>query len=172
MDVWDVIKNRRSIRSFDSARVNDEILKKLVLEAGIWAPSGNSQAWRFIIVNDSKILNKVKAVSPGLLGDPSALIVVCHDLDYALKVGGEMGVSKASFIDTGVAAENIMLAAYALGLGTCPIASFNPEAIQTILGLPEKIFPQLLIAVGIPSNIPNAPRRNYNVFWFNLYGKD
>lgn len=169
MDLWTAIKNRRSIRKFTAGPVEDRILKDLILEAGIWAPTGNAQGWRFIVINNPKILNKIRSVSPGLLGIPSAVIVVCHDLAYALKTGGELGVKNASLMDTAMAAQNIMLAAYASGLGTCPVASFNPKAVQKILGLPEHIYPQLLITVGIPSEIPLPPKRNFDVIWFNSY---
>jgi nitroreductase len=171
MDLWTAIKNRRCIRKFTTDPVEDRILKQLILEAGIWAPMGNAQLWRFIVVNNLKILNKIRSVSPGLIGIPSAVIVICQDLDYALKPGGEIGenIKNVSLMDTAMAAQNIMLAAHASGLGTCPVGSFNPEAIQKILGLPEHIFPQLLITVGIPGEIPPAPKRNLDVIWFNSY---
>ncbi|MGB6371342.1 MAG: nitroreductase family protein [Atribacterota bacterium] len=170
MDIWTAIKNRRSIRNFTAAPLEEKDLRDLILKAGIWAPSGgNAQAWRFIVITDQKILNKLKLVSPGLLGAPQAVIVVCQDLVYALEKGGELGVKTLSLMDTAMAAQNIMLAAYAVGLGTCPIASFHPEAVQKIIGLPEHIYPQLLITVGVPSEIPPAPRRNFDVIWFNYY---
>jgi len=171
VDLWTAIKNRRSIRNFTSDQVEEGILKQLILEAGIWAPMGNPQLWRFIIVNNLKIINKIRSVSPGLIGIPSAVIVICQDLGYALKQGGEIGenIKNVSLMDTAMAAQNIMLAAYASGLGTCPVGSFNPEAIQKILDLPEHISPQLLITVGIPGKIPTAPKRNLDVIWFNSY---
>ncbi|RIE16873.1 nitroreductase family protein [Candidatus Cryosericum septentrionale] len=173
MDIWTAIKNRRSIRKFTDDPVEDKVLKNLVLEAGIWSPSGgNAQSWRFLVITDPKILNKLKLVSPGLLGTPNSVIVICQDLAYALKKGGELGVKILSLMDTAMAAQNIMLAAYAVGLGTCPIASFHPEAVQKITGLPVHIYPQLLISVGFPGENPPAPRRNPNVIWFNSYADE
>jgi len=170
MDVWAAIRNRRSIRKFTDDPVEDKVLKNLVLEAGIWAPSGgNAQAWRFLVITDPKILHKVKLVSPGLLGTFTSVIVVCQDLAHALEKGGELGVKTLSLMDTAMAAQNIMLAAYAVGLGTCPIASFHSEAIQKITGLPAHIHPQLLISVGFPGENPPAPRRRPDVIWFNSY---
>jgi nitroreductase len=173
MDIWTAIKNRRSIRKFSPDPVEERVLKDLVLEAGIWAPSGgNAQAWRFFVISDPKILSRLKLVSPGLLGAPGAVIIICQDLAYALEKGGELGVKTLSLMDTAMAAQNIMLAAYAVGLGTCPIASFHPEAVQKITGLPAHIYPQLLISVGSPSEIPPAPRRNPNVIWLNSYADE
>jgi len=171
MDIWTAIKNRRSIRHFTADPLEEEELRDLILKAGVWAPSGgNAQTWRFIVITDQKILNKLKLVSPGLLGTPQAVIVVCQDLVYALEKGGELGVKVLSLMDTAMAAQNIMLAAYTVGLGTCPIASFHPEAVQRIIGLPVHIHPQLLISVGFPKeDNPPIPRRNSNIIWFNSY---
>ena len=170
MDIWTAIKNRRSIRNFTADPLEEKELRNLILKAGIWAPSGgNAQAWRFIVITGLKILNKLKLVSPGLLGAPQAIIVVCQDLVCALEKGGELGVKTLSLMDTAMAAQNIMLAAYAVGLGTCPIASFHPEAVQRIMGLPVHIYPQLLISVGFSRENPPTPRRDPNIIWFNSY---
>jgi nitroreductase len=173
MDISTAIKNRRSIRKFTADPVEERVLKDLVLEAGIWAPSGgNAQSWRFLVITDPKILNKLKLVSPGLLGTLNSAIVICQDLACALQKGGELGVKNLSLMDTAMAAQNIMLAAHAIGLGTCPIASFHPEAVRRIIGLPAHVYPQLLISVGFPRENPPAPRRNPNVIWFNSYADE
>lgn len=170
MDIWTAIKSRRSIRNFTADPLEEKEIRDLILKAGIWAPSGgNAQAWRFIVITDLKILNKLKLVSPGLLGAPQAIIIICQDLVYALEKGGELGVKTLSLMDTAMAAQNIMLAAHAVGLGTCPIASFHSEAVQRIMGLPVHIYPQLLISVGFPRENPPAPGRNPNIIWFNSY---
>jgi len=173
MDILAAIQSRRSIRKFTTAPVEEGVLRDLILEAGIWAPSGgNTQSWRFLVITDAKVLNKLRLVSPGLLGTPSSVIAICQDLTHALEKGGELGVKTLSLMDTGMAAQNIMLAAYAVGLGTCPIASFHAEAVQQILGLPAHIYPQLLISVGFPDGNPPAPKRHPNVIWFNSYADE
>lgn len=168
MDLADILKSRRSIRVFKEDSVDPEILKKLVLEAAIWAPTGgNAQTWRFVIVNDRSLLKKIKMVSPGLLGDPPAVIVVCQDMEKAYSKGDRLGKDFLSIMDSAMAAQNIMLLAWFLNLGTCPIASFHPGALQKILHLPEHIVPHLVISIGYPKSIPQAPVRETGVFWFN-----
>lgn len=101
MDIWTAIKNRRSIRNFTADPVEEKKLRDLILKAGIWSPSGgNAQTWRFIVITDQKILNKLKLVSTGLLGTPQAIIVICQDLVYTLKKGGKLGVKTLSLMDT------------------------------------------------------------------------
>jgi len=159
MEVFEAIRGRRSIRNFEDRPVGKEVLQRLI-EAGIWAPSGgNAQTWRFIVVTEKHMLNKMKMLSPGLLGDPPAVIVVCQNRKEAERKGGRLGVELVSVMDTAMSAQNIMLAACALDLGTCPIASFHREGIQRLLRLPEEIFPHLLISVGYPKGAPNPPER-------------
>ncbi len=170
MDTWQAIQSRRSVRSFKAEPLSEDLLKKLVLDAAVWAPSGgNAQTWRFIIVNDPEIMNKIKMVSPGLLGNPPAVIAICQDLKEAKRKGNDLGEKMLTVMDTSMAAQNIMLAAHAEGLGTCAIASFHPAATQQILGLPEHITPQLLISIGVPRTNPVAPKRNTEVLWINEY---
>jgi nitroreductase len=170
MDVFEAIRGRRSIRCFTDRPVKEEVLRKLV-EAGIWAPNGgNWQTWRFVVVTETSMLKKIKMVSPGLLGDPPAMIAVCQDVEEAMRKGGRIGAESVSLMDTAMAAQNIMLVAHALGLGTCAIASFHAEAVQRVLRLPKRIAPQLLISVGYPKNKPNPPgRRTDGICFFEAY---
>ena len=80
MDLLKAIVERRSVRSFQADPVPEDRLRRLV-EAGIWAPSGgNAQTWCFIIVTDGASIRRLKMLSPGLLGNPPAVIVICQDI--------------------------------------------------------------------------------------------
>jgi len=165
--VWEAIQGRRSIRAFKPDPIPEELLRNLILRAAIWAPTGgNAQTWRFAVVTDPDLIRKIKMVSPGLTRTPPVVIAVCQDLDVVKKRGGELGTAVA-FMDTAMAAQNIMLAAYAGGLGTCAIASFHVGAVRQILRLPAAIIPQLLISLGYPAARAQAPRRDAEVMWFN-----
>ncbi len=172
MDVMTAIKGRRSVRRFLDRPVEKETLKKLI-EAAVWAPSGgNGQNWRFVVVTEPKMMKKIKMISPGLLGDPPAVIVIAQDLDTARHQGGEMGVESLTKMDSAIASQNIMLAAYAMGLGTCVIASFHPKAVGQMLNLPERILPHLLVSVGHPAVDPPAPPRKLEeVTWWEVYSE-
>lgn len=170
MEVWEAIKGRRSVRSYKPDPVPVDLVRKLILEAGIWAPTGgNAQTWRFVAVTDPSLIHKIRMVAPGILGGPPAVIVVCQDVDEAERKGSDLGRNVLTLMDTALAAQNILLAAYDQGLGTCLIASFHPGAIQQILHLPPSIVPQLLISLGYPKVNPQAPKRKTEVVWFNEY---
>lgn len=158
MEVYDCITKRRSVRVYEKREVSDEFLRKLV-DAGRWAPSGsNIQPLHYIIIRTPEQIMKVKAFTPGMLNEAPAMIAVCTDLELAKRKGGKLG-RELAILDAAMAAQNILLMATELGLGTCVIRSFNQEAVQTVLKLPETIVPQLLVSVGFPARIPKPPRR-------------
>ena len=168
--VMAAIKNRRSVRKFTEEPVEREALLKL-LEAAVWSPSGgNGQTWRFVTVTDKAMMKKIKMVSPGLLGGPPAVIVIAQDMALAKHKGGEMGPESLTKMDSAMAAQNIMLAAWAMGLGTCVIASFHPKAVGRLVKLPENILPQLLVSIGHPDMDPPPPPRLFEeIIWWEVY---
>jgi nitroreductase len=174
MDVLQAIKERRSVRRFEQRSVSPEVLRQLV-ETGCWAPSGgNRQTWRFVIVTDERRLSAMRMVSPGLIGEPPAAIVVCEDLagsDEQFEQFGESGASMNTTMDAPLAAYAITLAAHAEQLGTCIIASFNTAAVRHLLHLPDEVAPVLIVTVGYPARTPKPPRRRTEgVCFWETYG--
>ena len=148
--VFENMKDRRSVRKFTADPVEREVLEQLV-EAGTWAPSAcNVQAWKFSIVDDPALVQKIDMFSPGMSGNPPALIVVLSDREYALERGGQRVADEFVILDCAYASQNIMLAAAELGLGTCAIKSYNDAAVRKLLQLPENIVIELIITVGHP----------------------
>lgn len=159
MDLLDAINGRRSVRKFKSDPVPEEALRSLI-EAASMAPSGsNVQAWKFGLVTDPKLVRAVDRFSPGMGGNPPAVIAVCSDRRYALERGGVFATETMAQLDAAYASQNIMLAAHAMGLGTCAIKSYNEPAVRRLLQLPEHIELELLISLGYPDCEPRTPRR-------------
>lgn len=154
----DLIKARRSVRAHTAEPVPDQILNKL-LEAARWAPSGgNQQQWCFVAVREGLRMRKIAAVSPGLLGRPTALVVVCVERGAASGRSQELDEA-CSLIETGLAAQNLMLAAAAFGLGSCAVRSFNAPALSRLLDLPQHVSPELIVTLGYPTAVVDAPPR-------------
>uniref|UniRef100_A0A7J3ZL65 Nitroreductase family protein n=1 Tax=Fervidicoccus fontis TaxID=683846 RepID=A0A7J3ZL65_9CREN len=168
MDVMNVIKARRSIRSFRSTSVPIELVKRVV-EAGCWAPSGgNLQPWEFIIVTDPSVKERVVRTTYSgfdvnsepqwwLLQAP-VLIVACVDTKVPKARYGETGVFVA-VLDVAMAVENILLEATSLGLGTCVVAGFREEELKRVLKIPRHVKPLLIVAVGYPERTPSPPSK-------------
>jgi len=149
--VLKVIAERRSIRSFADKPISLEDLKKLVTAAK-WAPTGSDrQHWKYVVINDPDVMKRVIMASPLLRGKPTAIILVC--LEKARGGEGEIGFP----------AQNTMLAAHALGIGSCAIAGFSRTAVRKILDIPPELEPTLLISLGYPADVPEPwPRRPWS----------
>lgn len=172
MNLQDAIKGRRSIRKFEDKPISKELLTNLV-EMAIWAPSAsNAQAWRFVIATDPGLVSKITTVSPGVIGDPPAIVAVCQDMDVARARWGEQKAEVLACMDASMATQNLILAAHEAGLGTCVVASFHGKSLQRILKLPETFQLELLISVGWPAETPPVPaRRKEGVLFFEVYSE-
>ena len=157
MDVIHIIKGRRAVRKFKEEGIpTDKLLK--ILEAGIWAPSGsNIQPWEFIVVMNKETIEKIKLISPGLFGNPVTVIIICINKERSKKAG-KLGETMA-IMDISMAAQNMMLMAYSLGIGSCPIVSFSKIAVKELLEIPEYVEPVLMVSLGYPEFWPKPPKR-------------
>ena len=172
MTVWDAIRGRRSIRRFLEEPVGAADIERLI-EAAVWAPSGgNAQTWRFVVVRDVKRIRRLRVVSPGLPGPPPCVIVICQDLELAEQRGARLGRERIALFDSAMAAQNLLLAAHAMGLASCVVASFHAGGVQEILDLPSGVEPILLVAVGRAAGPePASPARQVGEVTFHeTYG--
>ena len=158
MDVLEAIHTRRSVRAFTAEPVPDAVLRQ-VLEAGrASASGGNVQPWGFVLVRAQERLAGLRSLSPGIIGRPTAVVAICLDAERAGRLGGPEA-ERSAWLDIGVAAENLLLAAHGLGLGACPIGSFHRGGVARFLGLPQGVEPILLVALGYPLRPPSPARR-------------
>ena len=145
-----------------------------ILEAGRWAPTGsNIQPWRFVVIKNQTILEIIRKVSPGYLGATPMAIAICSDRATAEAKGGRLGRDYLTIADCSMAAENMLLAAHALGLGACPVKSFSATALKEILELPEGIELELILIIGYPDETPKAPPKHplEKIAFLDKYGK-
>ena len=155
------IKNRRSIRAYSKEKITKEELEKLI-DAMRWAPSaGNIQPWEFIIVSNTEIKQKmsIAALDQTFIEEAPIVIVVCANEKRSEWRYGSRGKNLYCLQDTAAAIQNLLLAAYALGLGTCWIGAFYEEEIRRIFDLPGGIRPIALVPVGYPNEKPRTPQR-------------
>lgn len=172
-DILEIVKNRRSVRSYIKKDIPKGLLLKLV-DAARWAPTpSNVQSWRFIVVRTDENLNHLKNVSPGFPAEARAAIVVCSNLKEAQRFG-EAKIPILMAEEAAVAVQNILLAACSLALGSCPVASFSKTGVQEVLDLPDYIQPILLVALGYPDGYPEAPERKElsKILFWERYRKD
>ncbi len=161
MDVLRVIKNRRSIREFQDKRIEEKKINKLI-EALIWAPSaGNLQARKFYFVFDNEIKQKLakSAMDQDFIAEAPLVIVACADYERIEWKYGERGRELYCVVDTALSVENLLLAAWEIGLGGTTVGAFDDEEVKKILNLSEKQRPILIIPLGYPAESPEPPER-------------
>lgn len=159
MDVFEAMRKRRMYRHFLQEPPGEELLERLVYAAGR-APVAREGLRHLVVVTDHATMAAIRLVAPGFYNDAPALIAVCADLELAAEVLGEGNADEVCALDAGAAGGYLSLAAPALGLAICWTTSWTPPPIQAVLGLPERIKPYLLVAVGLPApDAPKAPRR-------------
>lgn len=181
MELYEAIKNRRSIRRYKTDQIDDKKIEA-ILEAGRWAPSwANTQCWRFIIVRDTKIkaqltdtLMKIKLPdreipnpATNAMNTVPVIIVVCAEMGKSGAKHGPPG-SRVEYetdkgdwfmFDTALAVQNMVLAAHAQGLGTVVIGAFDAAQAEKILNVPEGYRVVALFPLGVPDQEGKAPPR-------------
>ena len=157
MDVMEAIRKRRSVRSYRKDPVPDEKLKK-ILEAARLAPSAkNLQSYKFIVVKDQKLRDKLMeaAANQSFVGEAPVVIVgVSLNPDYVMTCK-----IPAYPIDVAIALDHITLAATEEGLGTCWVGKFYQDKVKEILNIPEKYKVVALLALGYPADSPDIKYR-------------
>jgi nitroreductase len=161
VEVFEAIRGRRSIRAFESREVSDELVERLI-EAARWAPSaGNIQPWEFIIVRKPEIKRKLAeaALWQSFIEEAPVVIVVCADEVRSAQGYGMRGKTLYCIQDTAAATQNIHLAAYSMGLGTCWVGAFREDQVEKTLKTPAGIRPVAIIPVGYPAEKPSPRSR-------------
>jgi nitroreductase len=170
MELKQAIMERRSVRQFTAENIARPELEQ-ILEAGIWAPcAGNLQEWEFVCVTDPAMIGKMKVVSPGVFWKPQAIVVVCVDGTKAGEAFGARNAERWSIFDCAMAAQNMMLRAYDLGIGSCAIGSFNAVAVRELLDIPEHVRAELLLLLGRYEALPQPPPRKAEVIHWERFG--
>jgi nitroreductase len=170
MNTLEAIKERRSIRQFTDDPIGKDALEKL-LDAARWAPTAsNQQRRRFVVVTSPTVKELIKKFSPGIFVIPSAYIVIC--VEKAPDAG--TGADVSYLADCAIAAQNILLAAYEMGIGSCLVLAFSKTAVTEVLNLPENVEPLLVVTLGFPAESPKPPARRElsQIAFLDEYGKE
>jgi nitroreductase len=172
MNVFDAITRRYSVRAYQDRPVELEKLQAIFSAVRLAPSARNGQEWRFILVTDPKLRERVAAAGgqPFLYQCP-VIIAACAETDRRRMQCGELAYP----IDVAIAIDHLTLAAVELGLGTCWVGAFDPEPVRKILNIPETAPVVELVALGYPAEgkSPGAdkPRRGMSEFlWENSWG--
>ncbi len=158
--ILDLLRKRWSGRAFDERPLPRATLSSL-LEAARWAPSGgNSQPWRFLVVDRGDESARAAAEASLDKGNAWAKRAPVLLLTVAKETNQKGAVNAFSRHDLGLATENLLLQAIALGLVAHPMAGFDRAQIRERFAIPEDFSPVTMIALGYPGE-PDALEEPY-----------
>jgi nitroreductase len=165
MSLLDVILSRRSIRKYENKEIPPEILQQ-ILEAGRQAPSAvNRQPFRFVVVKDHEIMKDLcdNLITRFVKYAPAA-IAGCADVKSLL-------TGKWAVVDTTIAMQNMVIAAWTLGIGSCWIGACNEEKVKNLLKIPDKWKVVALVTLGYPAEVPKPKKKKpiEDLFNFNSF---
>lgn len=163
-DTLELIHAHRSVRRYLPDDVSDEALRVLVSAAQSAATSSNLQVWSVVAVRDPERKRRLAELAGGQRHIIEAPVLLVWTADFARirELATERGValdgadylesSYVGFIDAALAAQNAVLAAESLGLGTVYIGALRnkPEEVAAEIGLPPGVFATFGLVVGHP----------------------
>ena len=184
LSVLDAIHERRSVRDYSPQRLGQATIRNL-LDAAVWAPTAvHEEPWAFVIVQDMAALKSLSDRAKTIFaaearrnppGQASHLLEILDKPDFNIFYNAGTliiicGRPKGSFVvaDCWLAAQNLLLAAHAMGLGSCVIgfavAALNTPEIKTELGIPAECSAIAPIIVGVPSGeMPPSTRKEPDI---------
>jgi nitroreductase len=154
MDVWTAIRTKRMVRRFRDEPLSPEHLERII-DAGRHAGSSkNQQAWDFVVVEERDTLRRLSEVGPyaaHVAGAAAAIALITRDPRAE-------GASLSLVWDLGLAAENMLLAAWELGVGGCPATVYDESIARAALGHPEDRWCGYILSFGYPADESDLTR--------------
>jgi nitroreductase len=153
MSLVDTIYSRRSIRRYENKSIPENVLNT-ILEAGRQAPSAaNRQPIHFIVLTDSEIKKELsKGLFSRFIKDSPITIVGCAKTNDIL-------TGKWSVIDTSIALQNMVVAAWSMGVGSCWIGAFKEDKVKRLLNIPQGWKVVALVTFGYPAEQPKKRKK-------------
>lgn len=157
MDFGELINKRYSVRAYKPTPVEDDKLQKVLNAARLAPTAANRQPFQFIVIHTAGREEELKRIYKSDWFSKAPL-VIC-----ACAVPGQawtrMDNKNYGEVDVTIAMDHLILAATDLGLGTCWIAAFDPNAAREVLRLPEDVEPVAFTPLGYPADRPGAKKR-------------
>ena len=155
MDVKEAIRTKRAVRKFLDKPLSEERMRA-ILNAGRRSQSSkNNQDWRFIAITDKAILKELSQCGESaghIAGAALAVVILTPDPDEKFQY----------LFDAGQSAAFMQLAAWEMGIGSCPASIYDPEKAREVLGFPSEWHVRLALSFGYPvdeEKLSAAPKK-------------
>ena len=157
MDTYKTIISKRDTRSFTEQPIADETVRRIVQAGRMAGSSKNVQPCRFVIIDDPHVKEEIAKCGDFAAWIPTAPVLVAVALT---------DVGTRSEFDAGRAAQNMMVAAWAEEVGSCPVSMHHVDCARDALGLPEGWRVSIVLAFGYrakaPKSVPEAARLSWD----------
>lgn len=158
---FEIVTKRRSIRKYKDIEIPDEHIRQMIEAARLAPSTNNTQPWRFVVVKDPETIGLLSLVAGGqkFIASAKAVVIAIANKAASCCPGNP---SMWHVQDTMIATEHVVLAATALGYGSCWVAmldSRNSQHIVTIkqaLRIPESADIVALVTLGVPDEVPSS----------------
>lgn len=143
MNVSEAIRTKRAIRQFSDQPVPKELILEVVNAGRRSQSSKNTQPWEFIIIQDKSLLKALSECgtwASHIEGAAFAIAILTPDPTEKFQ----------TMFDAGQSAACLQLAAWDLGIGSCPASIYEPEKARDILGFPENLHLRIVLSLGYP----------------------
>jgi nitroreductase len=176
METFTAIETRRAVKHYDPKhQMTEEEINQLMSSAMLSPTAFNIQNWRFVLVRDQELRQKIRAAAwdQTQVTDASLLIILCADLkawekqparywrnapkavqDFIIPAieqyyqGREQVQRDEAMRSCGIAAQTLMLAAKSMGYDSCPMDGFDFDAVAKLINLPEDHVISMFVAIG------------------------
>ncbi len=150
---------RESVRRYQDKEVEKEKVEKIIESCRLAPSACNSQPWKFIVVDDPELKDKVAKTSYGPIlrfnrfasQAPVIVALVIEKPTWLAKIGGGVKDKDFPVMDNGIVASYFCLQAAELGLGTCMLGWFDEKKVKELLNIPKSKRVSLLITLGYPA---------------------
>ncbi|MFP4501830.1 MAG: nitroreductase family protein [Candidatus Hydrogenedentota bacterium] len=153
MDAIEALRARRSVRAYKDTPVDSAHLETIVDCGRLASSARNEQPWEFVVVTDAEQRRRIAGATDHgkfIADAPACIAVLCKEADYYLEDGC-------------AATQNMLVAARALGLGSCWVAGDRKPYAETVLRIleaPAGLHLVSLIAIGHPASVPTPVKRS------------
>ena len=168
MDLMEGLLTRRSVRKYQDKPIDKDTIREIIKAAQYSPTAHNRQPWEFLVVDDREILANLRHIQrwTSFAKDAACVVFVCGDIDKSFNRNKDDEKWSCIDVDCAIATENLMLAAWAKGIGSCYCGAAPMQkvvdALKEHLNLPDNIRPFAIVPMGYPAETPKQPEDRYN----------
>lgn len=167
MEMMEGLMTRRSVRKYTDQKIDKATLTEIIRAAQYAPTAHNRQPWEFLVVDDREVLANLRHIQrwTSFAKDAACVVFVLGDVSQSFNRDKEN--EKWSFVDVdcAIATENLMLAAWAKGIGTCYCGAAPMQRVvddlKEYLKLPDNISPFAIVTMGYPAETPKQPEGRF-----------